>query len=227
MLPLLLLPLAAQVTSSRLVDQMGSADGPPSATHSPAFLSPLAAIARRRLDSTRSKPSESPLNVMSIDRLSSSDTETEGEAASPRKILFLDVDGVLHPHTDFGISERMFRAHCMRELKRIVDETGCDIVFSSSWRNYKANCALASDKLLSHGVPMWISATPSISFEQRSLEVSRWLEANPSVDRYVILDDIDFSFDDPNFVKTDPRTGLTSEDADRAIAILNGDRNIL
>ena len=36
------------------------------------------------------------------------------------KVIFLDVDGVLHPLT----GTEMFTEPCMTQLKRIVDETG-------------------------------------------------------------------------------------------------------
>ena len=57
-------------------------------------------------------------------------------------VIFLDVDGVLHPlvveFRDGKLSdEHLFRPDCMRNLKRIVDETGAELVLSSSWRQFE------------------------------------------------------------------------------------------
>ena len=42
------------------------------------------------------------------------------------KIVFLDVDGVLH--SIFARTEaQLFRSDCMRRLKRIIDETGAKV----------------------------------------------------------------------------------------------------
>lgn len=53
------------------------------------------------------------------------------------KIIFLDVDGVLH--SIFARNEsQLFRRDCMQRLKKIVDQTGARIVLSSSWRKSAA-----------------------------------------------------------------------------------------
>ena len=54
-------------------------------------------------------------------------------------------------------------------------------------------------------------------------EVRKYLEAHPGEVRYAILDDVpDFLPDqEPFYVMTDPRTGITPEIALKVIAILN------
>lgn len=63
---------------------------------------------------------------------------------SMRKIIFLDIDGVLNtkywynqmsrstPKDKYGYA---FDPNAVANLKRIIDETGADIVISSSWKS--------------------------------------------------------------------------------------------
>ena len=47
------------------------------------------------------------------------------------KVLFLDVDGVLHAA---DAKHRPFRQPCMEVLKTILEESECHVVLSSNWR---------------------------------------------------------------------------------------------
>lgn len=48
-----------------------------------------------------------------------------------KKILFLDVDGVINTQK-YHFSK--FDEECLERIKRIIETTGCKIVISSSWR---------------------------------------------------------------------------------------------
>lgn len=48
------------------------------------------------------------------------------------KVIFLDIDGVMKEE-DYNAE---FKDECFARLKRIVDETGAEIILSSSWRIY-------------------------------------------------------------------------------------------
>lgn len=130
-------------------------------------------------------------------------------------------------------------------LNRIVQATGAIIVISSTWR--KLHSLPHIERLLhyrgfSHKGRI-IGATPDLQggfmtpafakFIQenpeyrhrysntRGNEIQAWLDAVPGVQSLVILDDDDdMAHLSPLLVKTDNRIGLTSEDADRAIARL-------
>jgi hypothetical protein len=56
------------------------------------------------------------------------------------KILFVDFDGVLHP-TSASEEERFSSAHL---LEAVWPAAGCDIVISSSWRNFYPFTALVA-----------------------------------------------------------------------------------
>ena len=63
---------------------------------------------------------------------SSRSSNTSDSDSAVMKVIFLDVDGVLHPY--HSRPNQQFRAHCMRRLKAIIDTTGAKIVLSTSWR---------------------------------------------------------------------------------------------
>lgn len=51
------------------------------------------------------------------------------------ELLFLDIDGVLNGHDwDEGAQSNRIRYQCVRELNRIIAETGAKVVLSSAWR---------------------------------------------------------------------------------------------
>jgi hypothetical protein len=58
----------------------------------------------------------------------------------------------------------------------------------------------------------------------RGMEVQEWLNTKgKKVSHYVILDDMDNMLPEQqnHFVQTNPEVGITEEDAEKAIAILN------
>lgn len=164
-----------------------------------------------------------------------------------KKIIFLDIDGVLNtkywytqmvqntPTDEYGYA---FDPKAVANLKSIVDETGADIVISSSWKCMG----------LSQMEEMWrdrslpgkiIGITPnSVSdemllnadidsielFHIRGEEIKQWLtKYGKQVSNYAIIDDMDnmLSEQQSHFVQTNPEVGITEEDAKKVIMILN------
>ena len=163
------------------------------------------------------------------------------------KVLFLDIDGVLNtgwwytqmdrttPKDKYGYA---FDPRSVANLKKIVDETGADIVISSSWKSF--GLSELEDMWQDRGLPgKLIGITPnSVSdemllnadldhmelFSIRGMEIKEWLDKHgKKVSHYVIIDDMDnFLLDQKfHFVQTDPEVGITEEDANIAIKILN------
>jgi hypothetical protein len=74
-----------------------------------------------------------------------------------RPIVFLDVDGVLHPlvvelRNGKLSQEHCFKAACMLQLRRIVDSTGAEVVLSSSWRQFERPRLKLAAALAEHGL---------------------------------------------------------------------------
>ena len=168
-----------------------------------------------------------------------------------KKVIFLDIDGVLNtkdwhcrmtkdtPQDEFGFA---FDPAAVSNLAHIIDETGAEIVISSSWKFY--------------GVPklreMWeirslpgsiLDITPNTvsddillnaNLEEMELgvcrgnEIKEWLSRHKGeVSNYVIIDDFDdlLPEQDNHSVITNTLIGITEQDADKAIRILNRQTN--
>jgi hypothetical protein len=161
------------------------------------------------------------------------------EKESGVKVIFLDFDGVLcnHESMSAGYKARTApeqdpygpHADCVAALNRIIEETGAFIVVSSTWRKCKNPNARMRETLKRWGVRGdMIGTTPVLygdqySYVRRGSEVQQWLDTvRTPVESFVILDDDeDMAHLRHRLVRTSSADGLTQDDADRAIAILN------
>ena len=163
------------------------------------------------------------------------------------KVIFLDIDGVLNTeiyvrhffniatfgktkscHDEFGV---LFDSVAVEWLSYIINETGAEIVISSTWK-YNGLGSLVSmwekRKLPGRiiGITPTIKSDQSLSFKERAErgnEIRAWLENNPEVESCVIIDDDDdmLEYQMPFFIQTDPIYGITGREAESAIRILN------
>lgn len=130
---------------------------------------------------------------------------------------------------------------CVSRLKRICDTTNADIVISSSWRsrviddltfsNIHGNLSVlhALEWAEFDCKKLIIGNTPHMDNAIRGTEINCWL-ANRSdryiknITPYIILDDdSDFTKIQKanHFVKTNPRIGLSENDTNKAIELIN------
>lgn len=165
-------------------------------------------------------------------------------------VLFLDVDGVLNrrdtkpgddgvrecvlrpPHSDWparftGVVETAKVA----AVAGVVQACGAKIVVSSSWRNYFTN---AADFATAVGMSPPLADAPDMFHRDwrtgfkvsscRCHEINWWLDDNPKVKRYAILDDHTvFPPDWPGAaheVNTDASVGITNRDLNRVAELL-------
>jgi len=162
------------------------------------------------------------------------------------KILFLDVDGVLNGHDWSDEAQSCsIRRECVAHLNRVIRETGCKIVLSSAWRYV----VLGGDMTLkgfgyllrTHGlicpsdtmnlivgctVPDELPPRP-VRDGERGRQCREWLhgpENQWEVTWFAAVDDEEDGFAEFGIpaVITDGARGLTAEDADRLIGLLNG-----
>ena len=169
----------------------------------------------------------------------------------PKKIIFLDFDGVLNTEhyqnllcykgepcqDEYGA---LFDPEAVEQLERIVEATNADIVVSSSWKilGLKAMQAMWEARRMSGKV---IDITPKAAsdnwlltadlddmdpatWQGKGMEIASWLADHASKDtRYVIIDDEHVILDSQqqHFILTNPHDGITEEVANRAIYILN------
>ena len=167
-----------------------------------------------------------------------------------RKIIFLDIDGVLNtqdwhsrktndtPRDEFGW---VFDPVAVENLAHIIKETGASIVISSSWK------FLGIGKLRQ----MWkirklpgtiLDITPNTVSDEmllnanldemelgvcRGNEIKEWLSRHKGeVSNYVIIDDFDdlLPEQEDHAILTDSLIGITGFDAMKAIRILKTDQ---
>lgn len=159
-----------------------------------------------------------------------------------RKIIFLDIDGVLNSVDYFeqvkdckGYKE--INPEKTKLLKEIVDRTGAEIVLSSTWRDLGKRkdepehpmYTYLTDTLKEYGMKI-TEHTPCIG-QNRPKEIKAWLDNQPDKDiRFVSLDD-DFSeykYNEVGIGNCLVRTsfyekdgGLRHEHVEKAVGILN------
>ena len=153
-----------------------------------------------------------------------------------KKLIFLDVDGVLNneevfrnrpsKYTDPGI---IFDDECVKRLNRIIKETDAKLVLSSTWRLYKGHRDALYDVNYSGIKGEFIGETPDLIYDIsretcRGMEIEEWLNNHwdGGTCRFIILDDDNDM--DPymnHLIQTRFEVGLTDEIVEKAINALN------
>ncbi len=164
------------------------------------------------------------------------------------KVVFLDIDGVLNTKEwqgkmtsdtlkdEFGYA---FSPFAVANLTHIIDETGAEIVISSSWKFY--GVAKLREMWKNRNLPGTIlDITPNTVSDEvllnanleeielgvcRGNEIKEWLSRHKQkVSNYVIIDDFDdlLPEQEEHAVITNTFMGITEKDAEKAIIILEG-----
>ena len=141
------------------------------------------------------------------------------------KVIFLDVDGVLHDPNKVQTEADEFDPSSLFALKKIVDQTGAEVVLSSTWKYHILMAKRVADKLWEFGIEIH-SATPGLAGKEK--EIREWFieqEADgPVVDSYVVLDDEDMTKEFGKCMIHTVAPGkwqLDLTDAAKAIRVLN------
>ena len=142
-----------------------------------------------------------------------------------RKVLFLDIDGVCNS-AEFMQSNRNPNIGGMLGMdplavvlvKMIIQDTDCEVVLSSTWRLNEW-----SREQVRNEVVDFVDVTPSFYDKPRGAEIQDWLDRNPDVDVYAILDDDSdmLPSQKENFFKTTWEHGITREIAANVTRHLN------
>jgi hypothetical protein len=137
-----------------------------------------------------------------------------------RRVVFLDIDGVLAPIRRWDRYGDLEPA-CIEVLNEIVASTLADVVISSTWRHGKTvaelQVMLEAEGFSGRVVDKTPTGAPGAG---RGEEIAAWL-AEHAVGGYVIIDDhLDMGELRTRLVLTHPGRGLQPADAPRAIEIL-------
>ena len=138
----------------------------------------------------------------------------------PRRVIFLDIDGVLAPIRRWDRYGDL-DPKCIQVLNDIVASCGADVVVSSTWRHGKTVSELQQMLDADGFAGCVLDKTPSdIPGAGRGEEITAWL-AEHAVGGYVIIDDhADMGELRTHLVLTHPAHGLQPADAPRAITML-------
>ena len=163
------------------------------------------------------------------------------------KVIFLDIDGVLNSEEsmrELGMgnfwSDNPHPMH-IRWLNKIIEETGAVVVISSTWRHGMSSTNMWRLLHLLGFRGTVIDNTPRLNSAFRGTEIKAWLNIHidkfikygnsdslashnckEQVESFVILDDDSDMLDlTSHLVLVDSLKGLTEEDANKAIEILN------
>jgi hypothetical protein len=137
-----------------------------------------------------------------------------------RRVVFLDIDGVLAPIRRWDRYGDLDPA-CVRVLNEILARGGAEVVVSSTWR-YGKTIAELQEMLEAEGFTgRVLDKTPTgAPGAERGEEIAAWLAAHAVVG-YVIIDDhADMGDLRARLVQTQPAQGLQPADAARALAVL-------
>jgi len=147
------------------------------------------------------------------------------------KIIFLDIDGVVNPWRSERDSSGRFGQKALENFKLIMD-TAADtfVVITSSWRFHHT---LSEMKEFFHQAGISpgriLDITPDLRRDEgqirhdpgRNEEIRAWLDQHPEVEKFAIIDDVDFEQMEgleEHFFQTQFEEGLT---LDQSLKIMN------
>ena len=149
------------------------------------------------------------------------------------KVILLDFDGLMDTaYYDnylnyMGLPEKdkygvVFAPDCIANLRRIIDETGADIVVSSTWKDfmtYKEILEMWEYRKL----PGFVTDTTPTCSRKRGDEIDSWLEECNTECEYVIIDDMDETqFNEHQYDRlfvVNPYDGLNEQTAEKVIQL--------
>ena len=152
------------------------------------------------------------------------------------KLIYLNIDGVMNVIEDdlsfFPTHTAKIRALCpssthIKYLNEIIAETDAQVVITSTWRRSISALYLNMLFSLCGFTGIILDITP-VLHGQRDIEIASHRECynrlhpKDRIENYVVIDDvkINITYID-NFIKINPEKGLQSQDAKKAIQLLN------
>lgn len=141
-------------------------------------------------------------------------------------VLFLDVDGVLHPAQVHHVRQQ-FERRCMILLAEIIAKTNATIVLSTAWRVDPEARRMIAEKLQEYGLPLFVSRTPQIAMFRRTREILAWVKKYRPI-TWIAIDDLPLMDESEemhgHFVHTRARFGLQQDTAQKAIELLHAQK---
>lgn len=155
------------------------------------------------------------------------------ELINNKNIIFLDVDGVLNSISNLiKVYEKTHKQHsgynypfdekCLENLRLLVEETNSKIVITSTWRRKEKSIKKLLEVLSNYNLDKEVIGYTPILNKARGEEIKKYLSTLSYQPNFIILDDdSDMGELLPYLINTNGYYGLTSEDAQNGIKILN------
>lgn len=147
------------------------------------------------------------------------------------KVLFLDIDGVCNSAAWVRQGNSPWNKTdpaAVALVRRIIKETGCSVVLSSTWRLYPDSRAAVRRQVCRYiSMTKDMQAGAKWGAVERGLEVQEWLDRHPSVTEYAILDDNSDFLPNQWLFLTTWENGITEDIAQAVIHHLNAKDNIV
>lgn len=159
-----------------------------------------------------------------------------------RKIIFLDIDGVLaladqwgkDVYTPCGVDAYPFSTKCVDIFNEILNETGAEIVLTSDWKLFydlhAMKCLFRWNEVAKGPFTFTqdihvdrLKLSEDVKPRKRAVEILEWIKNN-QVDRYVVIDDLPLEnwFTEDIFVRCLYTKGISEEGLkERIIKCLN------
>lgn len=145
-----------------------------------------------------------------------------------RKVIFLDIDGVMNnvgtrPQSPRGLVDYLDPEN-VGVLNQVVRATGAVVVVSSSWRLSNSLAELQASFAAAGCVAQIIDVTPRSAGGERALEVAAWLarQSEPPVCFVVIDDEFEMPAFPDRLVRTRKLHGLCAGDLPAVLGLLAG-----
>ena len=148
------------------------------------------------------------------------------------KVIFLDIDGVLNAGDfDADAESSSIDRRAVGRLKRVLRDTGAQIVLSSSWRYMVLEGAMTLSGfeylLRTHGMPKGCLLDCTCADEMtgdRGAQIRRWVAEHRPLEQWAVLDDVELALGDEGWRHVRPRRdqGLSEDDAAALVRILSG-----
>lgn len=164
------------------------------------------------------------------------------------KVIFLDFDGVMTAkngtpgsYMTHGPEEYGATPECVRRVLKLAEEQGAKIIVSSNWRKFDetgagsiwthsiyGDIANPLPKFIPQLGHAYLGKLPPVRGLGKAALITCWLASHGEVKRFVAFDDMcahegfrSFEELEGRYVNTDPETGLTDEDCEKAARILS------
>lgn len=144
------------------------------------------------------------------------------------RALFLDIDGVANSEASM---RRQYRLNGNKPsmlaidpemafmVGKIILQTQCVLVISSSWRNWPDGLSEIKEKIY----PDIYGVTPNLRSGFRGEEIESYIKDHPEITHYAILDDESDFYEYQPLFKTSWKKGITNEIAQNITEyLLNG-----